>query len=155
LYEAGLLDRATIFATDISPQVLQYARQGRYDAKKLRSATAGYFTAGGQENFSDYFIVDRDAATVKSFIKKKVNFFEHNLVCDTNFNEFEVVFCRNVLIYFGRELKNRVLENFRQCLKQGGFLCLGMQESLEFTSVKKAFEILDARNRLFQRQSYD
>jgi chemotaxis protein methyltransferase CheR len=130
LHEAGLAERVQLYATDLSAQALELARQGTYSEEVLEAATQRYRDSGGQADFADYYTAAYDGIAMRDFLRRHVLFFQHDLVTDHVFGEMHVILCRNVLIYFGRELRERVLDKLTQSLRPGGFLCLGSSERL-------------------------
>lgn len=153
LEEEGLYDRARIYATDMSAVALEKARAGIFPLSRMREFTAGYLGAGGQRSFSDYYTAHYDAALFDGRLRRNVLFAQHNLATDGCFSEFNVIFCRNVLIYFSRPLKDRVLNLFSDSLSPFGLLCLGRRESLRFTSGEAMFEELDHGERIWRKTS--
>ena len=130
LREEGMLDRTRIYATDMDADVLARARRGAFALDKVRDYTRNYLAAGGTEAFSAYYSVSGDRATFDPALLQPVVFAQHNLATDHSFNEFNVVICRNVLIYFGRDLQDRVLRLFDESLPRRGVLALGRKETL-------------------------
>jgi chemotaxis protein methyltransferase CheR len=130
LTEEGLLDRSQIYATDLSPHALEQAKDGVYSAQQLETFTENYQAAGGRSTCASYFTAAYDRVAVRESLRKNVLFFQHNLVSDHVFGEMQVIFCRNVLIYFANGLRERVLAKFAASLCPGGFLCLGSAERL-------------------------
>lgn len=127
--EEGLLDRTKIYATDMNEMVLQKAETGVMPLHKMQSYTRNYILAGGKKSFSEYYSANSDGANLNSSLKKKMVFAHHNLVTDGSFNEFHVIICRNVLIYFNLDLQIKVFNLFNQSLSENGFLGLGTKES--------------------------
>lgn len=130
LSEAGLYDRCQIYATDLSAQVLTSAKEGIYARARLHAFASNYRAAGGRSVLANYFQIGHGHVAVRQALKRNILFFQHDLVSDHGFGEMHVIFCRNVLIYFGRELRERVLGRLTQSLSPGGFLCLGESERL-------------------------
>jgi chemotaxis protein methyltransferase CheR len=130
LSEEGLLERTQIYATDLNPLAVEQAKQGVYSAEHLDRVAENYAKSGGSSSFSNYYTQAYDRIAMKESLRKQVLFFQHNLVSDHTFGEMQVIFCRNVLIYFGRDLKDRVLQKFAGSLCPGGFLCLGSGERI-------------------------
>src|SRR5262249_15352189 len=130
LHEAGLYDRAQIYATDVSPRALECAKQGLYSERQLAPFAENYAKSGGTTSFSEYYTEAYSHFAMKDFLKRNILFFQHDLVSDYVFGEMHVVFCRNVLLYFGAGLRACVLAKFRESLCPGGFLCLGVSEGL-------------------------
>src|SRR5919202_6684026 len=133
LHEEGLYERTRIYATDINETVLQRARTGVFPLDKMREYTRNYIRAGGNGVFSDYYVAKYDGALFARSLIENVVFAQHNLVSDRSFNEFNVILCRNVMIYFDRPLQNRVIDLFHDSLEMFGVLGLGHKESLKFT----------------------
>ena len=150
LRESGLLDRARIYATDIDADVLERARAGAFPLDRVQAYTQNYLRAGGQEAFSSYYTVRGGRAIFDPALLQRVVFAQHNLATDGSFNEFQLVLCRNVMIYFGRQLQDRVLGLFAESLGRFGILGLGRKESLAGTAVEDRFEVLDTREKLYR-----
>ncbi|MFN2467454.1 MAG: protein-glutamate O-methyltransferase CheR [Gaiellaceae bacterium] len=151
LSEEGLYDRTRIYATDINQGVLETARSGLFPLDKMREYTHNYIRAGGTRAFSEYYVARYDAALFSRSLLDNVVFAQHNLVSDGSFNEFHLILCRNVLIYFDRPLQNRVHELFHSSLVTFGILGLGQKESLRFTDYESLYDELDAGQRLYRR----
>src|SRR3954453_21116976 len=140
LYEAGIYDKTRIYATDINDRVLERARRGRFPLERMRDYTANYLRAGGEEEFSRYYTVEGNEASFAPDLCSRVVFAGHNLVSDGPFNEFHVIVCRNVMIYFGKVLQDRVHDLFHDSLETFGVLALGHKESIKFTSHEREYE---------------
>jgi chemotaxis protein methyltransferase CheR len=151
LREEGLYDRARIYATDINEAVLGRARAGAFPLEKMRVYTENYIRAGGTESFSSYYTADGDTARFKPELLEQVVFAQHNLVSDAPFNEFNMIVCRNVMIYFGKKLQDRVHELFYESLDPFGMLALGHKESIKFTKYEERYEALDAPEKLYRK----
>ncbi len=152
LHEMGLLKRSRIYATDINPANLEKARMGIVDVRLMKEYTQNYIKAGGANDFSAYYTARYDNAIIRKDLREGVVFSQHNLVADGVFNEFQLICCRNVLIYFNRVLQNQVLNLFYNSLAPLGYLALGIKESLLFTDVKDRFEVIDKEGKLFRRK---
>ncbi len=152
LEEEGMKERTQIYATDFNELILDRAKKGIYPLDSVRQYTANYIESGGSESFSDYYTADDRHVILKSSLRQKVLFSSHNLVTDGVFGEMNVIFCRNVLIYFNKELQERVLRLFYDSLCPGGFLCLGSKESLTFTGVVDKFETMAAREKIYRKK---
>ncbi len=151
LREEGLYERVTIYATDFNDTALAQARAGIYSLEKIRDATRNYQLAGGQAAFSDYYHAGPDAAVIDADLRRRITFANHNLAVDQAFGDMHLILCRNVLIYFNRELQNHSLELFRNSLVNGGFLCLGSKEDLAFSSVAGHFKTVDAEAKIYKK----
>ena len=151
LEEEGLYDRCRIYATDMDSTVLDHARQGIFPLSRMKEYTSNYFLGGGKRSLSDYFTAKYDGALFAPRLAKNVLFTQHNLAMDRSFSEFNVIVCRNVLIYFDRVLKDHSLGLFSESLGTLGVLCLGRKESLRFTAFEHEFTTLSARERIYRR----
>jgi chemotaxis protein methyltransferase CheR len=151
LKEEGLFERTRIYATDINDRVLERAREGRFPLEKMREFTENYIRAGGQESFSSYYAADGEMVTFNPELRNQVVFAQHNLVSDAPFNEFNVIICRNVMIYFGKTLQDRVHELFYDSLDRLGILALGHKESIRFTRYEDHYAPLDAQEKLYRK----
>ena len=142
LKELNLLDKSLIYATDINSEVVANASQAMIPLNKIKLYTENYIAAGGSEHFIDYYTANYSLGKLKDELKSKIIFSTHNLVTDNSFNEFQLILCRNVLIYFDRPLQNKVFELFNNSLEKFGYIALGTKETLDFSSVAKNFERL-------------
>jgi chemotaxis protein methyltransferase CheR len=132
LREEGLLERAVIYATDINQAALQKAKEGISPIDSMKSYTENYMKAGGKNSFSDYYKAKYNSVLWDKSLRQNIVFSVHNLAMDKSFNEFQLILCRNVLIYFNQSLQNKVVELFYESLCVFGFLALGNKESLLF-----------------------
>ena len=153
LHEEGLLGRAHIYATDLSEESLERARAGDFPLAKMKDYTASYIKSGGEREFSSYYRVDGDRARFDPGLGARFVFARHNLATDGPFNEFDLIVCRNVLIYFGKELQMRALDLFDDSLHGLGMLGLGSQESLEGTRQATRFGTLVEGERLYRKRA--
>ena len=133
LQEAGLLHKSILYATDINTKVLESAKKGIFPLRMMKDYSENYRDSGGQEDFSNYYIANYGNVKFSEDLIKKMVFSQHNLVSDTSFNEFDMIFCRNVLIYFDNELQTRVINLFDQSLAVLGFLALGTKETIKYS----------------------
>jgi chemotaxis protein methyltransferase CheR len=153
LKEEGLYDRATLFATDFNDTALDKAKKGIYALDNARKFTANYQAAGGKTSFSEYYNARYEAMAINQSLRKNITFANHNLVTDAVFGEMQLILCRNVLIYFEKELQDRVLHLFSDSLTHGGILCLGTKESLRFSSVGKCFQAVDEDAKIYRKMA--
>lgn len=142
LKELNLLHKSLIYATDINSEVVANASQAMIPLNKIQLYTENYIAAGGSEHFVDYYTANYSLGKLKDELKSKIIFSTHNLVTDNSFNEFQLILCRNVLIYFDRPLQNKVFGLFNSSLEKFGYLALGTKETLDFSDVAKNFERL-------------
>jgi len=152
LKEEGLYDRVQIYATDFNRSVLDIAKKGIYPINRIKEFTANYQQAGGKQSFSDYYMADYNSVIFDQSLKKNIVFAEHNLVTDSVFAEVNIIICRNVLIYFNRELQNKVFTLFTESLINGGFLCLGSKETLQFSQNAGLYDVLNAYEKLYKKR---
>ena len=152
LQEEGLADRTTIYATDFNQHVLNQGKEGIFSNRLMKEYTANYQLSGGKESFSDYYISDDNNVIMNQSLKNKIVWANHNLVTDSVFAEVNLILCRNVLIYFDRQLQNNVQTLFHNSLMNGGILCLGSKESLRFTDFHDAYVVLDEKQRIFKKK---
>jgi chemotaxis protein methyltransferase CheR len=133
LKEAGLLYKSLIYATDINATVLETAKKGIFPLRMMKEYSQNYRDAGGQEDFSNYYTANYGIAKFNEELSQKMVYSQHNLVSDTSFNEFDIILCRNVLIYFDSELQKRVINLFDESLAVLGFLALGTKETIKYS----------------------
>jgi chemotaxis protein methyltransferase CheR len=129
LSEENLYERAQIYATDVSAKAVETAKEGVYSAAQAASFAENYAQAGGSGRFEDYFVAGYGRVAVRDGLKRNLVFFQHNLATDYAIGEMNVIFCRNVLFYFEKALRRRVIDVFAHSLGRGGFLCLGASEA--------------------------
>jgi chemotaxis protein methyltransferase CheR len=151
LQEEGLYGRCRIYATDINEAVLRKAKAGIYPLELMGRYTHNYVKAGGKRPFHEYYSVGYDHAILHPSLRENIIFSQHNLVTDGSFNEFNVILCRNVMIYFNKSLQERVHQLLYQSLIIFGILGLGNKESLKFTLHEKHYEELDRGEKLYRR----
>jgi len=152
LKELGLYGKAQIYATDFNEVVLKKAREGIFPSNRIKTYTANYQEGGGTESFGDYYMAHYDSAIIDKSLKKNIVFADHNLVTDAVFGEMDMIVCRNVLIYFNRELQNRVLQLFYKSLCEDGFLCLGTKESVRFSECVDHFESFMGAQKIYRKK---
>ncbi|MBS4097352.1 MAG: protein-glutamate O-methyltransferase CheR [Sulfuricella sp.] len=150
LQEEDVYHRARIFSTDINDSALAQAEEGIFPAERIKEYSRNYFKAGGTRSLSDYYHAQYDLVKMDESLKANILFTHHNVVSDGVFGEMQLILCRNVLIYFDRELQARVQKLFCDSLVRGGILCLGMKESLA-PRIDNEFRALDARLKIFRR----
>lgn len=151
LFEEGLYHRCRIYATDMNEVVLRQAKAGIFPLHLMQEYTQLYLQAGGKESFSQYYSAAYDGAIFRSFLKENIVFSTHNLVTDASFNEFNVILCRNVLIYFNQLLQAQVYKLLYESLRMFGILGLGRQETLKMTPYEHCYEELEGQEKLYRR----
>ncbi len=151
LQEAGLLKKSLLYATDLNPGVLDRLRKGIFPLRFIKQYSENYIQSGGKEDFSRYYTAKYDWAKFDEQLAAKMVVATHNLVSDRSFNEFQLIFCRNVLIYFDRNLQDRALQLFDESLDTLGFLALGAKEQLKYSSIYKKYRQLDNKDRIWRK----
>src|SRR5262249_9074085 len=136
--------------TDLSLHALERAKQGIYSAERIDDWAKCYSESGGRGCLSEYYTAAYDGIAIRESLRRNVSFFHHNLVSDYAFGEMHVIFCRNVLIYFGDSLRERVLAQFAKSLYPGGFLCLGSSERLNSTAARGLFANFASNERIYR-----
>lgn len=152
LKEAGLLEKSKIYATDMNEEVLKIAKEGKIPLSKMKNYTKNYQLSGGKQSFSQYYTTDEEYAYLQEDLVKSISFMQHNLVTDQSFNEFHMILCRNVLIYFNIGLQNKVQKIFFDSLSTGGILGLGHRETLQFTDVCKFYETKSTEHQIYKKK---
>jgi chemotaxis protein methyltransferase CheR len=151
LQEEGIYDRCRIYATDFNEVALQRARDGIVALDTMQEHSTNYLRAGGHGSLSDYYTANYGHAIFRQSLRKNVIFSQHNLVTDGSFNEFNLILCRNVMIYFNEHLQNRVHKLLWASLRRYGVLGLGNKETLRATPHQHDYEIIDESERIFRR----
>jgi chemotaxis protein methyltransferase CheR len=151
LIEEGLYERSLIYATDINEATLRHAREGIYPADLMETYTQNYRQAGGTRSFSEYYTARYELALMRPSLRRQIVFSQHNLVSDGAFNEFNVVLCRNVMIYFNRALQERTHALLHGSLSMFGILGLGAKESLHFLPLQPSYEQFEPGEKLYRR----
>jgi len=140
LKELNLLNKSLIYATDINPSVLEKAKKGMFPLNYLKQYSENYLQSGGTKDFSTYYTANYSLAKFDECLSGKMIFSTHNLVSDHSFNEFQLILCRNVLIYFDKDLQHKVFSLFDNSIENLGYLALGSKESLDFWPKAKAYK---------------
>lgn len=151
LKEEGLLERTRIYATDLNERVLKVARDGIFSLKRMQEYTNNYLLSGGTSSFSSYYLSKHNNVILNNEIKNKIVWAQHNLVTDGSFNEFDVIFCRNVMIYFNEELQNHVHKLFYESLATPGYFITGSKENLRFSPHEQHFADVDVRWKIYRK----
>lgn len=151
LDELGLLDRTLIFATDMNEAVLDRAKEGRLPINKIDKYANNYLHAGGKYDLSKYYTIDDNTAILHPYLRNSIVFAQHNLVTDSSFQEFDIIICRNVLIYFNFDLQEEIHQLFYESLRVGGFLGLGNKETIQFTSFEEKYEVINRYEHIYKK----
>jgi chemotaxis protein methyltransferase CheR len=153
LREEGLLARTRIYATDIDETALARAGAGSFPLERMQRYTENYLRAGGTEAFSTYYTADGDSARFDPSLGTGIVLAQHNLVTDGSFNEFHLIVCRNVMIYFGSALQEEVLQLFGDSMTRFGILALGRKESIRRSRHADEYEALDEAEKIYRRRA--
>lgn len=148
LQEEGLYNRCRIYATDVNEMVLKKAKEGIYPLACMQEYTSNYHQAGGRRSFSEYYTAKYDYAIFNPSLKENIVFAAHNLATDSSFNEFQVILCRNVMIYFNKTLQEQVHGLLYNSMSMFGILGLGSKETIKYTPREVCYEELDSVNKL-------
>lgn len=151
LHEEGLLERATLYATDINQSVLNAGKEAIYRIRNMQEYTSNYQKAGGKASFSDYYAAKHEGVILRDFLRRNIVWARHDLVADSSFNEFQVILCRNVMIYFQRPLQGRVHKLIYDSLGINCVLGLGHGESLHFTPYETCYSTIDRLEKLYRK----
>jgi chemotaxis protein methyltransferase CheR len=151
LREEGLYERSRIYATDMSAAVLKCAREGIYPLEAMREYTHNYVRSGGSRSFSEYYTAGHGHVVFHPSLRENIVFSQHNLAADGSFNEFNLILCRNVMIYFAAPLQDRVHRLLYESLATSGILGLGAKESLQFTPHQDDYEVVVPGQKLYRR----
>jgi chemotaxis protein methyltransferase CheR len=151
LHEEGLLERTQIYATDINPESLRTAEMGVYDAERFARFSESYLLSGGRTSLANYYTARYASAVLDRTLKRSILFSDHSLATDSVFAEVQLVSCRNVLIYFERDLQHRAIGVLRDSLCRKGFLGLGLKESLRLSPFAASFTEFVPDDRIYQR----
>ncbi|MDH6251116.1 chemotaxis protein methyltransferase CheR [Chryseobacterium sp. H1D6B] len=143
LKEADLYHKSLIYGTDINPSVLETARAGVFPLQQMKLYSENYILSGGKQDFSNYYTANYDSVRFDKSLQEKLILSTHNLVSDSSFNSFQLIICRNVLIYFDKELQERVFHLFDGSLENLGYLALGSKETLRFSNLDKSYHQID------------
>jgi chemotaxis protein methyltransferase CheR len=150
--EEGLSEFTTVYATDFNQAAINEAKNGIYPVGLMKEFTQNYQLSGGKESFSSYYTSDYNNAILDASLKKNIVWANHNLVTDSVFAEVHLVICRNVLIYFNKDLQNKVHRLFYESLIAGGILCLGAKESLRFSELYDSYSEIDRKNKIYKKK---
>jgi len=151
LQEMKMLDKSLIYATDFNQHVIDIGKNSFYSSKDVKNAEEDYTNSGGVDNIKKYFNEIGNFLSVKNNLHKNTLFFTHNLVTDSRFNQFELIFCRNVLIYFERSLQIKTLQLFYDSLAIDGFLVLSKSETAMIDGFDKLFKIVNSSFKVYQK----
>lgn len=153
LKEEGIYDRCSIYATDFNDDALKNAQKGIFSIKTIKEYSQNYLKAGGKATLSEYYHAKYDHVMFNNNLLKNVTFSNHNLVVDSVFMESQLILCRNAMIYFNKDLQDRVLNLFDESLTNGGILCIGSKETLQFSSIEDSYSCLHKNYKIYRKNS--
>lgn len=148
--QVSLTYKTKVVASDLSKRVLEKAEKGVYPKELQKKYEKVLLESIPHAAFSDMFFVLDEHIKVKEVFKRNIQFRKHNLVSDTVFQKFDIIFCRNVMIYFDEDLKINVLHKLYDCLNDDGYLILGYYDMFP-QECRKMFELCDARSKVFKK----
>jgi chemotaxis protein methyltransferase CheR len=151
LEEAKVLHKSLLYATDLNASVIENIRRGIFPLGQMKQYSENYILSGGKKDFSDYYTAKYDWAKFDERLTNKMIVSTHNLVSDRSFNEFQLIFCRNVLIYFDKELQDKAFTLFDDSLEKLGFLVLGSKENIRFSKISKKYEQIDLKEKIWRK----
>lgn len=151
LRERDLYDNAVIYATDINKKAIEYAKNGLFSKKSIEQGKKNYLQIHNHGDFDRYVSENNEDGILESSLRKNIVFSRHNLVTDQSFGEMQLIICRNVLIYFNKQLQLHVLKLFTESLSIGGYLCLGTKETLNFSGIENCYKLIDKDARIYQK----
>jgi chemotaxis protein methyltransferase CheR len=152
MQEEGLAERTKIYATDMNEKAIESAQKGAFPLKQMQVYTKNYLESGGTKAFSEYYTTDHQYAYFQPLMKENLMFAQHNLVTDGSFNEFHVILCRNVMIYFDTKLQQQVHSLFHGSLIPGGYLGLGKKESILFVPEGVQYDDFVPQERIYRKR---
>jgi chemotaxis protein methyltransferase CheR len=151
LKEAKLLHKSLLYATDLNASVIENIRRGIFPLGQMKQYSENYILSGGKKDFSDYYTAKYEWAKFDEQLTSKMIVATHNLVSDRSFNEFQLILCRNVLIYFDKDLQDKALTLFDDSLEKLGFLVLGSKENIRFSKISKKYEQIDHKEKIWRK----
>ncbi|WP_423149243.1 CheR family methyltransferase [Rubrolithibacter danxiaensis] len=152
LQEENLLHKSLLYATDLNPEALDKAAKGIFPLSAMKLYSENYIQAGGKKEFSSYYSAVYDRVKFNENLSSKMIFSTHNLVSDHSFNQFQLILCRNVLIYFDKDLQSKVFTLFDESLENLGFLALGSKETIRFSSIAPRFKEVNKKEKIWRKQ---
>lgn len=152
LKEHNLLDKSIIYATDINQSVLDVAKSGKYSIESFKENELNYRESEGTKKLSDYYTVLNGEVLINEDLKSKIIFSTHNLVSDNAFNQFDLIVCRNVLIYFNKSLQDNVLQMFYTSLTENGILAIGSKETIMFSPIENFMQVINAKWKIWKKK---
>ena len=152
LEESGLLKNTLQYGTDINTDVIKAAREGVYPVSEVKDYSRSYIASGGKASLSNYISVRYSKAKINSSLKKNMVFSQHDLIKGTSFGTFNLIVCRNLFIYFNKEIQDQILETFIDALEPRGYLVLGSKETIQFSPASKKLETISSKDRIYRKK---
>jgi chemotaxis protein methyltransferase CheR len=153
LEQCNLLKRVRIFATDYSDEAIARAKSGIFDLGTIKTGMGNFDKSGLEGSFSDYVHVKHGKGIIKKRFRDKITFANHNLTTDGSFGTMKLIVCRNVMIYFDGDLKDRVFDTFNSSLSPNGIFCIGGSESLTGSKISNLYKAVDSSQKIYKKVS--
>jgi len=151
LKEMGIHHDVTVIATDLDVNILDRAKSGTYPIKNMELNEKNYIRFQGTRTFKEYYREENGLAIFNKDLLSNVSFRRHDLVTGDIFNKFDLVLCRNVMIYFNQALQNEVLKKFHESLFKYGYLAIGSKESLIWCDYANRFIVVNNEEKIYKK----
>ena len=152
LTETGLSQKSTAFASDINQDALEAARRGEYHKLRMIENEQNFKEYNPYVDFARYYVpVDGKNVKMDEALKKHVTFNYHNLINDPFTGKYDLILCRNVMIYFDTDAKQKLLRKFYDSLNPGGYLVIGFYDTMLSLIDQDLFTLADSDAKIFQK----
>lgn len=151
LQEMGALDQVKIIATDLDEIILEKAKLGHYQLKNMDLNGKNYVRFQGTRSLPDYYKEENGKALMDKALLKNVSFRQHDLVNGKMFFKFDLILCRNVMIYFNQTLQNEVLKKLHESLYNNGHLIIGSKESMIWSEIANKFKVINSEEKIYKK----